>query len=69
MISPDTRCLFKTVNAPMETAHLAFLARDDKSFGLFHEYLLLKVAVEEGGLDIHLDHFKVVSCNNRQKDP
>jgi hypothetical protein len=63
-VSPDTRFLFESVYALVETAHLAFLAWDDESFRFVHENLLFQGAVEEGSLDIDLECFEVSSGNN-----
>ena len=61
----DTGGLLKTVHSLVKTTHLTILAWVDKSPRLLHENLFLKVAVEECGLNVHLDYLKVISSNTR----
>jgi hypothetical protein len=49
---PDTRCLLEAVYAFDETANVLLSALSHEAFGLFHVDFFIKVAIEEGSLDV-----------------
>jgi len=52
---PDAQCLPQAVEGLEQAVHLAFSGNDEAQW-LAHVYLLLEVAIQEGGLHVHVVH-------------
>ena len=51
---PGARCLPQAVESLAKAVDLSFFSGDGEAGRLLHVHLLLEVAVEEGGFDIHV---------------